>query len=153
MLITLCGCTTDLRLCYSHMPKQLSHRAALADNLQMSRVKKKKTILCICKNKGADQLRSNCATDQRLCFRFIDCTTLYFKNPKIKPLTIVCCCTTRFVSDLVGNHEDRFTHYVTCLKCVSVDFRILTTWSVKIISIVLGTKLFQIHINQALRYL
>ena len=25
-----------------------------------------------------------------------------------KPLTIFCGCTTRFVSDLVGNLEDRF---------------------------------------------
>ena len=29
----------------------------------------RKPTLCICENKGADQLRSNCATDQRLCFR------------------------------------------------------------------------------------
>ena len=29
---------------------------------------------CICENKDADQLRSNCATDQRLCFRYTDST-------------------------------------------------------------------------------
>ena len=29
---------------------------------------------CICKNNGADQLGSNCTTDQRLCFRYIDGT-------------------------------------------------------------------------------
>ena len=29
----------------------------------------KKTSLCICKNKGVDQLRGNHAADQRLCFR------------------------------------------------------------------------------------
>ena len=29
---------------------------------------------CICENKDADQLRSNCAADQRLCFRYIDTT-------------------------------------------------------------------------------
>ena len=28
----------------------------------------------ICENKGTDQLRGNCAADQRLCFRFIDST-------------------------------------------------------------------------------
>ena len=27
--------------------------------------------LCICKNKDADQLRGNPATDQRICFRYI----------------------------------------------------------------------------------
>ena len=30
-------------------------------------------VFCICENKAADQLRSNCeAADQRLCFRYID---------------------------------------------------------------------------------
>ena len=29
---------------------------------------------CICENKGADQLRSNCEADQRLCFRYTDST-------------------------------------------------------------------------------
>ena len=28
----------------------------------------------------------------------------------VKPLTILCGCTARFVSDLVGNPEDRFSH-------------------------------------------
>ena len=34
----------------------------------------RKPFFCICENKGADQLRSNCAADQRLCFRYIDTT-------------------------------------------------------------------------------
>ena len=42
-------------------------------------------VSCICENKGADQLRSNCAADQRLCFRYID----------------------MLVSDLAGNPEER----------------------------------------------
>ena len=33
-----------------------------------------KTCFCICENKDADQLRSDCAADQRLCFRYIDST-------------------------------------------------------------------------------
>ena len=32
----------------------------------------RKPALCICENKDADQLRSNCAADQRLCFRYSD---------------------------------------------------------------------------------
>ena len=28
----------------------------------------RKPVFCICINKGADQLRSNCAADQHLCF-------------------------------------------------------------------------------------
>ena len=32
----------------------------------------RKLVFCICENKDADQLRSNCAADQRLCFWYID---------------------------------------------------------------------------------
>ena len=35
---------------------------------------KKTNNLHICKNKDADQLRSNCEADQRLCFRHTDST-------------------------------------------------------------------------------
>ena len=34
----------------------------------------RKLTFCICKNKGADQLRSNCEADQRFCFRYMDST-------------------------------------------------------------------------------
>ena len=34
----------------------------------------RKPAFCICENKDADQLRSYCAADQRLCFRYIDTT-------------------------------------------------------------------------------
>ena len=34
----------------------------------------RKPDFCLCENKGADQLRSNCETDQRLCFRYTDRT-------------------------------------------------------------------------------
>ena len=33
-----------------------------------------KPAICICENKGADQLRGNRETDQRLCFRYSDST-------------------------------------------------------------------------------
>ena len=34
----------------------------------------RKLAFCICKNKDADQLRSNCVADQRLCFCYSDST-------------------------------------------------------------------------------
>ena len=34
----------------------------------------RKPEFCLCENKGADQLRSNCEADQRLCFRYSDST-------------------------------------------------------------------------------
>ena len=62
-------------------------------------------------NKKADQLCSNCAPDQHLCFRYIDST-----NPlpsKSKPLAIFHGCTARFLLELFGNPEDRFYHNAT----------------------------------------
>ena len=54
----------------------------------MSRVVRKPAF-CICENKDADQLRG---------------------NGNFKPLAIFCGCTARFVSELVRNPEDRFSH-------------------------------------------
>ena len=34
----------------------------------------RKPTICICENKGADQLRGNREADQRLCFRYTDST-------------------------------------------------------------------------------
>ena len=60
----------------------------------------RKPTICICENKRADQLRSYCEADQRLCFRYTDSTIpLLFQS-----LAIFCTCTARFVSDLFGNH-------------------------------------------------
>ena len=73
----------------------------------MSRVMRK-PFFCICENKDADQLRSNREADQRLCFRYTDSTiSLYFLN--FMPL-VICGCTARFMSDQVGNPENRFSH-------------------------------------------
>ena len=66
---------------------------------------------CICKNKDADQLRGHREADQRLCFRYIDSTIpLLPKSEIFKSLAIFYNCSARFVSDLVENPEDRFSH-------------------------------------------
>ena len=76
----------------------------------MSRVVRK-PALCICENKDADQLHGFHEADQRLCFRYMDSTISLLPKSKIfKPLAIFCGCTAWFVSDLVGNPEDRFSH-------------------------------------------
>ena len=70
----------------------------------------RKPAVCICENKGADQLR-NGAADQGLCFRYIDSTIpLLPKSEVFKPLAIFCGCTAEFVSYLIVNPEDRFYH-------------------------------------------
>ena len=51
----------------------------------MSRVMRKPAF-CICENKGADQLRSNCAADQRLCFRYTGSTILLLSESEISSL-------------------------------------------------------------------
>ena len=71
----------------------------------------RKPAFCICENRDADQLRGNREADQRLCFRYTDSTIpLLAKIQNFMPLDIFCNCTARFVSDLVGNPEDRFSH-------------------------------------------
>ena len=68
----------------------------------------RKMAFCICENKDADQH----AVTAKLISAFVFATRIeqsfYFLN--FKPLVIFCGCTARFVSDLVGNPEDRFSH-------------------------------------------
>ena len=54
-------------------------------SLHLSRLMGKPTI-CICENKDADQLRSNCEADQRLCFRYMDSTIPLVSKYKISSL-------------------------------------------------------------------
>ena len=74
---------------------------------------RKKTEFCLCENKGADQLRSNCEADQHLFFvtrivQFRIVQFLYFINPKFQASNhllnlhrLVC-----------GNPEDWFSRVV-----------------------------------------
>ena len=68
----------------------------------------RKPAFCICENKDADQLRVNREADQRLCFRNTlntDSTISLLPKSEISSLS-----TAWFVSDLVENPEDRFSH-------------------------------------------
>ena len=79
----------------------------------------RKPAFCICENKDAHQLRGNRKADQCLCFRYTDSTIpLVSKFEIFKPLAIFCGCTARFVSDLIGNPEDRFTHDAAHIRCM-----------------------------------
>ena len=46
----------------------------------------RKPAFCICENKGADQLCSNSAADQRPCFRYIDITIPLLPKSEISSL-------------------------------------------------------------------
>ena len=65
----------------------------------------------LCEIKGTDQLHGNRAgADRRLCFRYIDSRiALLPEIQNFKPLVISCSCTVRFVSDLVGNLDNRIS--------------------------------------------
>ena len=72
------------------------------------------TISSPCEPNGSGELKTkvqiSCEeTVQRLFFRFI-VQQLFFLN--ILPLTILCGCTAQFLSDLVKNPEERFSHDV-----------------------------------------
>ena len=68
--------TIDLRVTYDYYgnPRKVT-----------SRLMGKPTI-CICETKGADQLRSYCEADQRLCFRYTDSTIPLLSKSKISSL-------------------------------------------------------------------
>ena len=59
--------------------------STVLDDLYLSRHIRKPTI-CICETKGADQLRSNCEADQRLCFRYTYSTVPLLFKSKISSL-------------------------------------------------------------------
>ena len=73
----------------------------------MSRHMRKPTI-CICENKGADQLRGNREADQRLCFRYMDSTIpplLKSKIARIQPASVTVqagLCRTWSELQIVG---------------------------------------------------
>ena len=71
---------------------------------------------CICENKDADQLCGNRTSDERLCFSYIDCKSLFFLNREFQASGHLSGCTARFVSDLVENPEDLFSRHEAHMK-------------------------------------
>ena len=66
---------------FSHGEAHLLH-CTCSTCCNMSLCMRKPTI-CICENKGADQLRGNREADQRLCFRYTDSTLPLLLKSKI----------------------------------------------------------------------
>ena len=67
----------------------------------------RKPDFCLCKNKGADQLCSNCTANQGLCFHYMDSIIppLYL-YPKFQDSSFLM---KGFMSDMVRNPEDWFS--------------------------------------------
>ena len=70
----------------------------------------RKLAFCLCKNKGADQLRGHREADQRLGFGTRIVQSLYFLNQKFQASSHLLLLYSPVLSDLVGNPEDRFSH-------------------------------------------
>ena len=60
--------------------EQTSHNSQSYSKNKMSMGK---PTICIGENKGADQLRSNCEADQRLCFSYTASTVTLLSKSKI----------------------------------------------------------------------
>ena len=73
---------------------------------ELSRVTRKPDF-CLCENKGADQLRSNCEADQRLCFRYTDSTLSLLIKSEIS--SFYAASGTVHVGLCHGNPEDQFS--------------------------------------------
>ena len=67
----------------------------------------RKPAFCIGENKDADQPRSN-GEASAFVFATQIVQSLFYLNPKFKPLAIFCSCTAWFVSDQVGNQNVSF---------------------------------------------
>ena len=87
-LLVLLG---DMCISSCYVPLLARSYGKLTSNY-LSRHVEKPTI-CIGENKGADQLRSNCEADQRLCFRYTDSTIPLFStlNPKFQASSMLLC--------------------------------------------------------------
>ena len=81
MLILIAVQNKDFRYSLKTPHRDVSYKYRYS----MSRVMRKPTF-CICENKDADQLRGNCAADQRLCFRYVESTILPLYKSEISCL-------------------------------------------------------------------
>ena len=67
-----------------------------------------KPTICICENKDADQLCSNCTADQHLCFRYTDSTIPLLLNEISSLISVTAqtsLCLTWLKTQIV-----RFSH-------------------------------------------
>ena len=94
---------------------------------QMSLVMRKPDF-CICENKDADQLRSNCAADQRLCFHYTDSTIPLLPKSKIlsiKPSSLSeqpSLCRTWSETPKTGFLTTRLKYHQICTISLLLTF-------------------------------
>ena len=93
----------------------------------MSRITRKPKFR-LCENKGADQLRSNCEADQRLCFRYLDSTIPLLPKSEIssfQPYKQVCVGPGRKPRRLVFSCRSSDLIFMICvMRILSSGFPI-----------------------------
>ena len=87
----------------------------------------RKPAFCICEKKDANQLRSYCLADQRLCFRYTDSTIFFLPESEI---------SSRYPSIAVqsGLYGTNETHEIQTCMCTCVSFqvkRVIKTFAAK----------------------
>ena len=103
----------------------------------------RKPDICLCENKGADQLCSNCTADQRLCFRYTDSTFPPLRIPKLSRFYLssvtvqtglcqtwsehpkTCFLASRVILSITGSVSQN-THYQPTSKCFLASNFLLT---------------------------
>ena len=83
-LVVTCGCTV-----YTVYGLDCNSENRFTNNQPYLRHIVRKLDFYLCKNKGADQLRSNCKADQRLCFRYTDSTISLLLKTKISSFCLL----------------------------------------------------------------
>ena len=109
----------------------------------MSRVTRKPDF-CLCENKGADQLRSNCEADQRLCFRYTGSTLSLLIKSEISSFyaasgTVhVGLCQTWSETPKTGFLVSRLISFQLCLALVMAmpGKKSMNTTNIKTISVI-----------------
>ena len=79
----------------------------------------RKPKICICENKDADQLRSNCEADQRLCFRHTDSTIPLLSKSKLSSFYP----SSEMVQTSFSHPPDKHIPLCACLRyfCLSTS--------------------------------
>ena len=85
----------------------------------------RKPDFCICENKDADQLRSNCATDQRLCLRYTDSTIPLLPKSEISSLWT---CSVAVQPGLCRTWSDTQKTGFLTTRLILSDARLVVEW-------------------------
>ena len=83
-----------------------------------------KPTICIGENKGADQLRSNCEADQRLCFRLI---ALFSLSKCLSLFCLMLKCSTLWLPYNFSTLHLKFSYYNDIMSIINAylqNFRI-----------------------------